>query len=78
MVSCRRAIRWKTLISGYFTARYSPLEKTLHKTGNGELSITCRNRHCPKRQTQARQRWLAAREQEVLPTSTSSSASRMS
>jgi hypothetical protein len=33
MVSCRRAIRWKTLISGYFTARYSPLEKTLHKTG---------------------------------------------
>ena len=29
---------------------------------------SCRNRHCPKCQTQARQRWLAAREQEVLPT----------
>jgi hypothetical protein len=28
---------------------------------------SCRNRHCPKCQTQARQRWLAAREQEVLP-----------
>jgi hypothetical protein len=28
----------------------------------------CRNRHCPKCQTQARQRWLAAHEQEVLPT----------
>src|SRR3954468_3055730 len=27
---------------------------------------SCRNRHCPKCQTQARQRWLAAREQEVL------------
>lgn len=29
---------------------------------------SCRNRHCPKCQTQVRQRWLAAREQEVLPT----------
>jgi predicted Zn-ribbon and HTH transcriptional regulator len=27
---------------------------------------SCRNRHCPKCQTQARQRWLAAREQDVL------------
>jgi len=30
---------------------------------------SCRNRHCPKCQTQARQRWLAAREQELLETS---------
>jgi len=29
---------------------------------------SCRNRHCPKCQTQARERWLAAREQELLPT----------
>jgi hypothetical protein len=29
---------------------------------------SCRNRHCPKCQTEARQRWLAAREQELLPT----------
>lgn len=29
---------------------------------------SCRNRHCPKCQAQARQRWLAAREQEVLDT----------
>jgi hypothetical protein len=27
---------------------------------------SCRNRHCPKCQTQARQRWLAARERELL------------
>jgi hypothetical protein len=27
---------------------------------------SCRNRHCPKCQTQARQRWLAARERDVL------------
>ena len=30
---------------------------------------SCRNRHCPKCQTQARQRWLAARERELLTTS---------
>jgi len=29
---------------------------------------SCRNRNCPKCQTQARQRWLAARERELLPT----------
>jgi len=30
---------------------------------------SCRNRHCPKCQAQARQRWLEAREQELLATS---------
>lgn len=30
---------------------------------------SCRNRHCPKCQAQARQRWVAARERELLPTS---------
>ena len=29
---------------------------------------SCRNRHCPKCQAQARQRWLAARERDLLPT----------
>src|SRR5439155_983402 len=30
---------------------------------------SCRNRHCPKCQTHARERWLAARERELLTTS---------
>jgi len=30
---------------------------------------SCRNRHCPKCQAQARERWLAARERELLPAS---------
>ena len=47
---------------------HSPLGRTSHKARNGELSITCRNRHCPKCQAQARARWLAAREQELLAT----------
>jgi hypothetical protein len=29
---------------------------------------SCRNRHCPKCQVQARQRWIAARERELLAT----------
>jgi hypothetical protein len=28
---------------------------------------SCRNRHCPKCQTNAREQWLAARRQELLP-----------
>src|SRR5262249_29873656 len=37
----------------------------------GERAISynsCRNRHCPKCQSQARQRWIAARKQELLAT----------
>src|SRR4029077_8322097 len=29
---------------------------------------SCRNRHCPKCQTDARERWIAARRRELLPT----------
>src|SRR6202048_3287212 len=29
---------------------------------------SCRNRHCPKCQTAARERWIAARRSELLPT----------
>jgi hypothetical protein len=37
--------------------------------GRQEISYnSCRNRNCPKCQTQARQRWLAARERELLAT----------
>src|SRR4029077_5605630 len=28
----------------------------------------CRNRHCPKCQAGARERWIAARQKELLPT----------
>src|SRR5208282_4107846 len=37
----------------------------------GHLDISynsCRNRHCPKCQTAARDRWIAARQRELLPT----------
>jgi hypothetical protein len=47
---------------------HSPLEKTPHKAGNGDLPITCRNRHCPKCQGAAREKWLQQRTAELLPT----------
>src|SRR6202453_303838 len=48
-------------------AGYSPLEKTPHKACNGELSISCRDRHCPKCQSGARDKWVMARQSELLP-----------
>jgi hypothetical protein len=47
----------------------SPEAFASHKAANGELSITCRNRHCPKCQAQARERWLHARERDLLDVS---------
>src|SRR4029077_1158920 len=46
----------------------SPLEKTPHNACNGELSITCANRHCPKCQSLARAQWLEDRQSELLNT----------
>src|ERR1700681_2933452 len=39
------------------------------RCGHRALSYnSCRNRHCPKCQTAARERWIAARQKELLPT----------
>src|ERR1700704_2394451 len=39
------------------------------KCGHEAISFnSCRNRHCPKCQANARDRWLAARQRELLPT----------
>jgi Putative transposase/Transposase zinc-binding domain len=48
--------------------QHSPIKITFHKAANGELPISCRNRHCPKCQAGARDRWLAARRRELLST----------
>jgi hypothetical protein len=40
------------------------------RCGHSAISYnSCRNRHCPKCQGNARQRWLEARQRELLPTS---------
>jgi Transposase zinc-binding domain/Putative transposase len=47
-------------------SRQLPITEFAHKAANGELTITCRNRHCPKCPWSAAA-WLAAREAELLP-----------
>jgi hypothetical protein len=46
--------------------RDSPERLTPHKAANGEFTISCRNRHCPKCLTHARNKWLSARQRELL------------
>lgn len=39
-----------------------------HQCGHEAISFnSCRSRHCPKCQTNAREKWLAARKEELLP-----------
>jgi Transposase zinc-binding domain len=47
--------------------RQLPITEFAHKAANGELTISCRNRHCPKCQWRTAAAWLAAREAELLP-----------
>ena len=47
---------------------YSPLANTPHNTSNGDLTITCADRHCPKCQALARAEWLENRRSELLNT----------
>src|SRR6266705_3627623 len=68
MVSRRPPNPVRKALPAQIPARYSPLEKTPHNTRNGELPMTCRNRHCPKCQAGARERWLEKRRRELLPT----------
>ena len=47
--------------------RQLPITEFAHKTANGELTISCRDRHCPKCLGGAAREWLAAREADLLP-----------
>ena len=52
------------------TAALGGHRDTCQSCGHQAISYnSCRNRHCPKCQAQARERWLAARERELLDTS---------
>src|SRR5438093_11703677 len=50
--------------------RLRHIDKCLRCGKDWGLSFnSCRNRHCPKGQAQSRQRWIEARENELLATS---------
>jgi Putative transposase/Transposase zinc-binding domain len=70
----RRWLRWKHIkvllaIARCRTAALGGHLDQCTRCGHRAISYnSCRNRHCPKCQTSARERWIAARQKELLPT----------
>ena len=70
----RKWIRWKHVkvllaIARCRTAALGGHVDECTRCGHRAISYnSCRNRHCPKCQAGARDRWLAARRKELLPT----------
>jgi len=70
----RQWIRWKHVkvllaIARCRTAALGGHLDQCTRCGHRAISYnSCRNRHCPKCQTAARDRWIAARQKELLPT----------
>jgi hypothetical protein len=70
----RQWIRWKHVkvllaIRRCRTAALGGHLDECTRCGHRAISYnSCRNRHCPKCQTAARERWIAARQRELLPT----------
>lgn len=64
------SVQQRTVLRALQRCRTAALGGHLDPCGTcGHRAISynsCRNRHCPKCQTQARERWLAARERELL------------
>src|SRR3989441_8970851 len=70
----RQWIRWTHIkvllaIARCRTAALGGYVDQCTRCGHRAISYnSCRNRHCPKCQTAARERWIAARRTELLPT----------
>src|SRR3974377_663006 len=70
----RRWIRWTHIkvllaIARCRTAALGGHVDECTRCGHRAISYnSCRNRHCPRCQTAARERWIAARRRELLPT----------
>jgi hypothetical protein len=70
----RQWLRWKHIkvllaIARCRTAGLGGHIDQCTRCGHRAISYnSCRNRHCPKCQTAARDRWIAARQKELLPT----------
>ena len=64
-----RQLKALTAIARCRTAELGGHVDDCPRCGHTAISYnSCRNRHCPKCQAQARQRWLTAREKELLST----------
>src|ERR1022692_1558856 len=70
----RQGLSWKDIkvllaLARGRTAAFGGHLDQCTRCGHRAISYnSCRNRHCPKCQTAARERWIAARQRELLPT----------
>jgi hypothetical protein len=70
---CGKFLSWPQLkvlraIERCRTAALGGHRDRCERCGHQAISYnSCRNRHCPKCQTNARNKWLTARQQELLP-----------
>ena len=58
---------WRAILACRTAALGGHLESCSHCGTNRHVDHSCRNRHCPRCQTRAKEAWLAARRREVLP-----------
>ena len=58
---------WRAILACRTAALGGHLESCSHCGTNRHVYHSCRNRHCPRCQTRAKEAWLAARRREVLP-----------
>ena len=58
---------WRAILACRTAALGGHLESCSHCGTNRHVYHSCRNRHCPRCQTWAKEAWLAARRREVLP-----------
>ena len=58
---------WRAIVSCRTAALGGHVESCTHCGTTRHVYHSCRNRHCPRCQTRAKETWIAARRREVLP-----------
>ena len=66
-LSRSQAKAWRAILACRTEALGGHLERCDSCAATRQVYHSCRNRHCPKCQTRAKEQWIAARERELLP-----------
>ena len=66
-LSCSQQKAWRAIVSCRTATLGGHVECCDHCGALRQVYHSCRNRHCPRCQTRAKEAWLAARRRELLP-----------
>lgn len=66
-LSVAQAKAWRAIVACRTPALGGHVQTCSHCTHTRHVYHSCRNRHCPRCQTRAKEAWLAARRRELLP-----------